>query len=1069
MTGSGLTLLEAVAHGKYVAKTFSRHSVTGEIRTESSFDNILTWEGREVAISGLSDLHEKLVRISQNPRCCILRGGIIDGTDASKMVRRKNPRFDEKTGQVSVPATIEACSRQWAMLDMDGALPEDAGLDFIPADPGQALSILIESLPEPFRNASCVYGWGNSAGIKPKLSAHLFFWLSRPVPDDVLRLWAVRLKKAGSPIDPAVFDPIQVHYVASPRFQGGLEDPLKGRRYGFRSGDADEVDADALGLPGECDHETTEAERIKEQVRSRGLLGTSDGFFGHLRDIGGPLGFHQPIKSAVGAYIKHHGTENTDIGALVELLKERISDAEDGGRAPDEIARYASDSFLRPLIANIKLAHTAPQPMGTGPYRVEHGRICFVKEDREGALAVTPLANFRAAIVGEVRYDDGAGDASLHLEIEGCLDTGKLLPRTVVTASEFPSVARWVLKAWGGRATVAAGMSNADRLREAIQRLSGDFRERVVYRHTGWRKIDGAWCFLHSAGAITANGQRDDIEVELRDRFAMYELPSPASVTEIGPSVRQAIELLRAVTRAGLILPLLAAIVRAVLGEVLGSQDPIYGLGGSGIGKSALFALAQAFFGRGFAPLAAPPLFPGSWSNSENALEREAATAKDVVYTIDDWVVDAHSTKDVLFRKASRVLRDAANNAGRATSNADRTARHVYRSRALVATTAEDVPPGHSLRARSVFLQFERGDVGTSLRDQERNRALREAQNAAAAGLFASVTAAYIRWLAPQIESLKATLPARLDEIRSGSGIVASHARTPTAVAGLLVGVEVFARFCSEAQAFSDEELREFKHDVAQALAEVVSRQEPLLRAADPVDRFGQLFLAVISSGKAHLRDIKTDGRPTDSASYGWQPRAVMVDGTAVWDPQGPHIGWVDTIADHYFVDPESTYAAVMRMSVEQGSPFPITAQRLWGALCERGLILARERPHYTIRRQISGKRSRGVLISGKVGQVGHTQKEPAPPAIRGAATPSETGWPGGSQPATNVGHPAQAADSGGPHPDESGHDDPAHPNPKNPHHQRSEGGWPTWPTRTEGEALETSEEEPSTPRRVLL
>ena len=48
----------------------------------------------------------------------------------------------------------------------------------------------------------------------------------------------------------------------------------------------------------------------------------------------------------------------------------------------------------------------------------------------------------------------------------------------------------------------------------AMQYLSSP-RQRRIFTHTGWRQIDGAWNFLHGAGAIAASGFVRDVEVEL--------------------------------------------------------------------------------------------------------------------------------------------------------------------------------------------------------------------------------------------------------------------------------------------------------------------------------------------------------------------------------------------------------------------------------------------------------------------------------------------------------------------------------------------------------------------------
>ena len=64
---------------------------------------------------------------------------------------------------------------------------------------------------------------------------------------------------------------------------------------------------------------------------------------------------------------------------------------------------------------------------------------------------------------------------------------------------------------------------------------------------------------------------------------------------------------------------------------------------------------------------------------------------------------------------------------------------------------------------------------------------LTELQGKAADGTLAKTMAAYVRWLAPQMEKLKATLPARKTALREEiSGQLAVHSRTPDIIAGRL-------------------------------------------------------------------------------------------------------------------------------------------------------------------------------------------------------------------------------------------------------------------------------------------
>ena len=52
---------------------------------------------------------------------------------------------------------------------------------------------------------------------------------------------------------------------------------------------------------------------------------------------------------------------------------------------------------------------------------------------------------------------------------------------------------------WGAGAVPSAGFGAKDRLREAIQRMSvGGATTADLYLHTGWKKVDGKWLYLHA-------------------------------------------------------------------------------------------------------------------------------------------------------------------------------------------------------------------------------------------------------------------------------------------------------------------------------------------------------------------------------------------------------------------------------------------------------------------------------------------------------------------------------------------------------------------------------------------
>jgi hypothetical protein len=75
-----------------------------------------------------------------------------------------------------------------------------------------------------------------SAGIKPGIRCHLWWWLSRAISDAEAKGWL-----AGAPVDRSLYAPVALHYVAAPLLAPGTPDPVI-RRCGFRQGLVDTVE-----------------------------------------------------------------------------------------------------------------------------------------------------------------------------------------------------------------------------------------------------------------------------------------------------------------------------------------------------------------------------------------------------------------------------------------------------------------------------------------------------------------------------------------------------------------------------------------------------------------------------------------------------------------------------------------------------------------------------------------------------------------------------------------------------------------------------------------------------------
>jgi hypothetical protein len=147
-------------------------------------------------------------------------------------------------------------------------------------------------------------------------------------------------------------------------------------------------------------------------------------------------------------------------------------------------------------------------PRRIGKYAIQDGVAVFLKPARDQSqrgksatdgdtpsMTEIPIAltlNFAALIVEAHLLDDGL-EIKAAFVIEGRLLDGRPLPPVTVPAAQFAGMG-WVTQHWGTRAILAAGTTTKDNFRAALQVLSGDVPRKTVYRHTGWRHLNGAWC-----------------------------------------------------------------------------------------------------------------------------------------------------------------------------------------------------------------------------------------------------------------------------------------------------------------------------------------------------------------------------------------------------------------------------------------------------------------------------------------------------------------------------------------------------------------------------------------------
>jgi hypothetical protein len=364
-------------------------------------------------------------------------------------------------------------------------------------------------------------------------------------------------------------------------------------------------------------------------------------------------------------------------------------------------------------------------------YRATKNGIVHLVEKKE-EIAPVLLTNFNATIVAEHNRDDGSQDIRRTFVIEGELADGTKLPRIEVLAADFDHM-KWMPEKWGWAPYIVPGRMHREHAAAAIRTLSTSPEVVTMHLHTGWRKINDRFVYLHGDGGIGAEGAVPGLLVDLPEGMRDFHLETPDDVID---DVRASLEL-SSLGDGAIGYPLLAGVYRSILGEFSAVTFSIFLEGGSGTSKSSISALAQAHFGRKWTT----SHLPASWQNTENALERQAFLAKDAILVVDDFTPSGNQhIVSRLHATAERLLRGQGNSSGRQRLKADASFRPSFNPRGLIVASGEDVPEGKSLGARMLIVRVEPGDVSPEL--------LSRLQIFAANGAFARATAGFVQWLA---------------------------------------------------------------------------------------------------------------------------------------------------------------------------------------------------------------------------------------------------------------------------------------------------------------------------------
>lgn len=567
----------------------------------------------------------------------------------------------------------------------------------------------------------------------------------------------------------------------------------------------------------------------------------------------------------------------------------------------------------------------------------------FIKNGKEGPYLLT---NFTCKITQELVYHDGNKTNTI-LVIDGILHDeevnektnervwpdGRPLPPIQVPTSEFASLG-WVGDRWG-MAPIIYPQPSAERdLRTAIQLASRPVKKHI-YTHTGWAKKGEKRMYLTGSGAITDNGLDEDIEVQLPHELRNYKLPKPMDSREcfinslklvnIGPKEAT--------------WPMLLATYRA---PVCACDFAIHVAGRTGTFKSEICSLFQSHFGAG---MDARHL-PASWSSTSNANEALAYRAKDCLMCVDDFVPvgTAYQVRN-LQKSADQLIRAQGNQAGRARLTDISNMQTTFYPRGMLLSTGEDIPEGHSVRARMLIVELKPGDI--------ESRVLTVAQNNREQ--YPQAMADWIQWLAGNSshEAIKCYSQKIRDE-----HLTIGHARTPPIIGSLCATAQLLCEYAVDKGYLTVDQTQELYNKAKAAIVLAGNNQPQYLEAADPVTAMLETIRLLLGSNMAHAK-TKNGGIPDDAEKYGWTAEKSPGQ-MAQYKSHGPRLGWVDTEAGEFMLDPTS----LILIKKHSGGKLAITPQTLLKRMKEAGILQRCDevRKRNTIRVTLEGH-PRQVLV----------------------------------------------------------------------------------------------------------
>lgn len=196
------------------------------------------FDAHKLPLAGFGDLISALHALETKRTSFVIRGALKDESNCKNVMRRIH----------GSDAPFKTKPRRCICIDLDDLDLPPHWSDFN----NHTVDIVRHAttfLPSEFAKANCWWQFSSSMGMKPGIRLHLWYWLDRAIDEGEAKAWL-----ADYPVDLALYNPVQPHYIAKPIFEDGIADPVT-----VRSGllDPDRKMAEAVAVPDRFPTSTT--------------------------------------------------------------------------------------------------------------------------------------------------------------------------------------------------------------------------------------------------------------------------------------------------------------------------------------------------------------------------------------------------------------------------------------------------------------------------------------------------------------------------------------------------------------------------------------------------------------------------------------------------------------------------------------------------------------------------------------------------------------------------------------------------------------------------------------------